>query len=638
MSIIFGICSEDQAGASQQHLEALARATRRYACDGLFTRVSRGVGMGIQPYHTHERSLLELQPIVDERGNLLTLDGRLDNYKDLCEQLDLDGRKLPDSAIALSAFRFWGDDCFSRFVGDWALALWSRENRSLYLARDHAGVRTLYFEQKHQRIRWSTYLETFFAEDPRQELDIDFAACYLTGTPSCDLTPFQGIRSVPAAHYIRFGETGAFRKSYWEPLATEEVRYNKESEYDAHFLSLFRQSVERRTGKGAPIIAHLSGGMDSTAIVCVADQVMGGRSSIAGRCLQTLSYYDDSEPNWNERPFFSVVEQRRGATGIHIQTSFRDRTFRPASAEHLYLFPGSDSGTIAQEEAVNQGMGACDCRVILSGMGGDELLGGFPTPHPELADLIISGNLSRFVTQSFAWSALHRRPLTHTMAGATAFLRDSYLSSKATHGPKPPWLTLPSTARFRPARSWPSLRELAKARPSALHAAKAWWHLLETLPSLRPEFMVRREYRYPYLDRDLVDFLLRIPQDQLVRPGRRRYMMRRALKGVVPEEILERRRKAYLERGPVLALLNAHDEIRGLFSNSALSELGLLNPEKLLRCLEPACVGRLPHSSFLLMRAVGYELWLQSNTSRISSIPKKADMGGSNAHLRAWMA
>ncbi len=620
MSIIFGIRSDDERDASDRDMEALACATGHYACDGLFTGVSRGVRMAIQPYPTHERCRLESQPLTDECGNLLTLDGRLDNYNHLCEQLGLREENTPDSAVVLSAFRAWNEECFARLIGDWALALWSPSNRSLYLARDHAGVRTLYFERRDRRIRWSTYLETFFTKGKRHELDATFAACYLTATQSWDLTPFRDIRSVPPAHYLRFDDKGVAGKRYWEPVARDEIRYQSDSEYDAHFLSLFRQSIQRRVGDGARIVAHLSGGMDSTAIVCMADHVLGSQSRVDGGRLQTLSYYDDSEPNWNERPYFSVVEQRRGVPGIHIQASFRDRTFRPASSEHVYLFPGSDSGTVAQEEALNQALGRCDFRVVLSGVGGDELLGGFPTPYPELADLIFFGRLGRFAAQAFAWSSLHRKPLLHTLAGVAGFLRDSYSSPNTAIGPAPPWLTLSDAPRRETDSFSPMFYELTRTRPSARHAFKVWWHMLETLPSLRPEFLVRREYRYPYLDRDLVDFLLRIPREQLVRPGRRRYMMRRALKGMVPEEILERRRKAYLDRSPVLALQNAANEIRTLFSNSALSELGLLNADALLRHLEPESAGRLPQGSFLLMRAVGYELWLQSNATRISSI------------------
>jgi asparagine synthase (glutamine-hydrolysing) len=86
-----------------------------------------------------ERGVFEKKPGSD-------IDGRLDNYRELAQLLELEAHNLSDSQILLAAFDRWGEQCFSRFVGDWALALWSLKDESLYLARDHAGTRSLYFQ------------------------------------------------------------------------------------------------------------------------------------------------------------------------------------------------------------------------------------------------------------------------------------------------------------------------------------------------------------------------------------------------------------------------------------------------------------------------------------------------------------
>ena len=147
MSILFGISRPEGQVVEERELIELAQGTGRFAPDGTFIRATGRIGMGFQPYHTHLRSKLESLPKVDAHGNMLILDGRLDNHLELCELLELPRDKTADSAIILAAFGRWGEDCFSRFVGDWALALWSNADRTLYLARDHAGMRTLYFEQ-----------------------------------------------------------------------------------------------------------------------------------------------------------------------------------------------------------------------------------------------------------------------------------------------------------------------------------------------------------------------------------------------------------------------------------------------------------------------------------------------------------
>jgi asparagine synthase (glutamine-hydrolysing) len=123
---------------------------------------------------------------------------------------------------------------------------------------------------------------------------------------------------------------------------------------------------------------------------------------------------------------------------------------------------------------------------------------------------------------------------------------------------------------------------------------------------------VRREYRYPYLDRDLVDFLLRIPREQLVRPGRRRFLMRNALKGIVPAEILERRRKAVLIREPLITLQTARERIKKLFTESALAEMQLLNRDAFLSAIDAAATDGTLVWMADIAGTILLELWLQA--------------------------
>src|SRR5580692_4737152 len=111
MSILFGVRAADGQSIDEPRLRTLARATERYAPDGAFVAAVRNVGMGIQPYQTHERSTFEIQPAVSERGAMLCFDGRLDNHKDLRELLGLSDENVADSEIVLAAFERWEEGC-----------------------------------------------------------------------------------------------------------------------------------------------------------------------------------------------------------------------------------------------------------------------------------------------------------------------------------------------------------------------------------------------------------------------------------------------------------------------------------------------------------------------------------------------
>jgi asparagine synthase (glutamine-hydrolysing) len=622
MSIIFGLRQAEGQFVKEPRLICFGAPTARYAPHGTFVRATGSVGMGFQPYNTHQRSNLETQPAIDPRGNMLTFDGRLDNYADLCHRLGLQKTDMPDSSIVLAAFDRWGEGCFSHFIGDWAIALWSQSERSLYLARDHAGTRTLYYELADGILLWSTYLETFFAEGRSRPLDEVYTASYLACQPFRDFTPYKGIRAVQPAHYLRLRGDTITRKAHWHWMASREIRYRTDAEYEEHLFSSLSQSIQRRTVPGSPIVAQLSGGMDSTSIVCLSDDYRRKRGAEPEDLLDTLSYYDDTEPDWNERPYFSLTEARRGKAGIHVEASLTDRSFAPADASLGDTFyPGADSSTADRIRRSEEPLKRGGYTTILSGIGGDEVLGGVPTPLPELADYLMSWNLSGLLKQMTAWCLDKRVPLISMLFETARFTGDMYRRAKTEKKSTPQWISrslLQGHLDFR--HEEPGSKRLFALRPSSISNGHTWWSIMETLPHLYPTSFSRREYRYPYLDRDLVDYLFAVPCEQLVRPGRRRSLMRRTLKTIVPAEILERRRKAFISRGPLASIRENETVIRELFRHSLLIDRGFINPKALHLAFQSTFSGADPTLWPGLMHAISLELWLRAGQNHIESI------------------
>jgi asparagine synthase (glutamine-hydrolysing) len=612
MSIIFGIRKPMGASVSEQELLHLAHVTDRYAPDGVAVSVAGRVGMGFQPYHTHLRSRLEPGPKYDVQGNLLVVDGRLDNQQDLCQELQLHEVSVPDSEIILAAYLRWGKECFSRFIGDWALALWSTKEQMLYLARDHAGTRTLYFENRNGTLRWSTYLDSFFADSQTIDIDEDYAACYLAAQPVHDLTPYKGIRAVLPAHYVATQDNAISEAPHWQWMSKAKIRYHSEREYDEQFLSLFSQSVERRDGPGAPIVAQLSGGMDSTSIVCMSDRSRRSRNQSAD-LLDTISFYDDSEPNWNEKPYFSAVEAQRGKKGIHIEMAFMDRTFESHDpSQGLYLLPGADSSALERERRIQAGIGGREYRCILSGIGGDEVLGGVPSPKPELSNYLVAGDFPALFRRTLEWCLTDRSPFFHVLGETANHVFDIYRQPHIESSSIPPWI--PPARRKACAdiiRRGVTRGKRLGFTPSSVSNGLAWWSIMETLPHTYPGILSRPEYRYPYLDRDLVDYLFSVPREHLLRPGRRRSLMRRALIGIVPDAVLERKRKAFQIRGALSLMQEAQSKIDSLFACAQIVERGFVNPDCIRTTLDAITKGNDPQWLHALMRAIAFELWLK---------------------------
>lgn len=609
MSILFGIRKTDGNAVEESELREIAQTTAIWAPDGTFLQRTGSIGMGLQPYHTHSRSHLGGRPVTDSFGNMVTFDGRLDNQVDLIRCLSISDPYCSDPIIALEAFRRWGEACFEHFVGDWAMALWIASTESLYIARDHAGTRTLYYEQRGDAVIWSTFLESFSVGGRRRELDDSFAAAYLTASAIGSRTPYRGVRAVPPAHSIRFARQGMSTRRHWNPVVDDTIHYRDEGQYDERFLEVFEQSVRRRIGTSDPVIAHLSGGMDSSAIVCMSDKIRQKQNLDP---IMTLSFFDDTEPTWNERPYFSAVEVQRNQAGIHLAVSMAARSLRPHEASDGGFLPlGGDSSMVSEERRLADAFAPNGYRAILAGVGGDELLGGSLTSLPELASKAASLEWRSLLRSSVSWCVPSRYPLFLLLRDLLGFLINLYLPGRSRKR-TPPWLRVDLDELGDDGRDGLMPTQRLGHSPRALANGLAWCCILETLPNANPPMLARYEYRFPYLDRDLVEYLLRVPYAQMTRPGRRRLMMRRALRGIVPEMVLERPRKGYVIRAPLAFIRDRRDEILGVFERPPVFLEQLIDIPVFKRALDKAIqaveVDWISH----LLKTIDLAIWVRS--------------------------
>ena len=352
----------------------------------------------------------------------------------------------------------------------------------------------------------------------------------------------------------------------------------------------------------------VSGGMDSSSIVCFADSILAQGSEVAPG-VDTVSYFINAEPNWDERPYFTKLEEKRCRTGCHIDLGSQDSVLPRLDSDRLVSMPSdytrhTEAGRLLAACMVSQGN-----RVVLSGIGGDEVTGGVPTPIPELADLLASFRLRTLAHQLKVWALNKRRPWFHLLIETTeAFLPPIFGGS---FNQPAPWLQPSFVERNRGAIAGYETR--LKLFGSSPH----FQFCLSTLAGLRRQLACMPipsdppyEKRYPYLDRDLLEFLFAVPREQLVRPGQRRSLMRRALVGIVPREILDRKRKAFVARAPLRAI-SGHPKLEDLCQSMITAELGLVNPQIFGETLESARNGKeVPIIS--LMRTLAVEVWLRN--------------------------
>ncbi len=627
MSVQFGICNFNGAPVANADFERAARLLAPYAPDGIAGIRQESAVLLYGSFETGPIPSARQPYSLPNRAWMLW-DGRLDNRGELIDRSrDLD-RSSSDVEIAANRYGCLGSKMFSELVGDWAVSVYSEDRREVILARDFIGTRPLFYRIEHDSIVWSTVLEPLISFGTTPPLSENYLAGWLSSVPASELTPFKGILSVPPSCVVRIRDGNTLIRKYWNFDSRQRIRCRDDHEYEEQFRAIFREAVRRRLASQAPILAELSGGMDSSSIVCAADSLIA-----QGQCqsphVDTVTYFDAEEPNWDELPYAEIVEQKRGRAGTHIDVGPKSFNETP-NHDRFRAVPTSPYTGSSAADSFSRLVSSGDYRVVLSGLGGDELLGGVPTPIPELADLLRRLQVKRFLRQSFAWALVKRKPIVGLWGSVLRqFIPDFSFRSRPAKT-QLPWLTPDFAARHRhELESRPRRMTIAGGSPSFQANLQAVASLRAQLSSMALESSPTYEWRYPYLDRDLMAFCFSIPREQLVRPRERRSLMRRALLDIVPRDILDRKRKAYVSRGLVKVITSEH--IRLWISGPLRTEeMGIVDSRELSLAVQGAEQG-LDVATVPLLRTLALEGWLrnlrqQESESRTNSPQKPSEI------------
>lgn len=618
MSAQAGMWNFDGEPVNGRLLERYCHLLQPLGPDGESTYVDGSVALLHRPFHTTSKSRSEKQPYVSAGGSVITWDGRLDNRDALIAELHgaLEGTPT-DVSIVAAAFDRWESGCFQRIVGDWALSVWRPLQRDLCLAVDYIAIRHIFYRVTDRAVFWATDLDPLvLLSAGKLHLDDEYIAGFLAADPDAHCTPYQEILEVPPGHFVCIRHGHSFLQRYWRPDPKRFIWYKSDAEYEEHFRHVFRQAVRRRLHSESPILAELSGGLDSSSIVCMADDIFAREGAETPR-LDTLSKYDKSEPNGDDWIYFQKIEQKRGRTGYHIDTSKLADGSAPLRYDEFASLPGSIGiarVSDAERAAIVRNGGY---RTILSGIGGDEFMGGIPDPCAQLGDLLVRLKLPTLTKELVEWSLIKRTPIIQLFSAVVLDLLPALVTQRFLKEAKPEaWIN----RRFAKRAALPLLQLgpkehlgfLLPSRRSYACAVLAMANRMAKRTYLKPAL---EDTRYPFLDQDLVQFVLAIPANQLLRPGQRRSLLRRSLIGVVPAEILERRTKQFAGRTPVLAIGNMWRELEEIFCNSLSSALGYIDSAGFLGAVRAATNGRSIHV-VRMVRTISLELWLQDIISR----------------------
>jgi asparagine synthase (glutamine-hydrolysing) len=318
MSTLGGIYDFDNALVDKRLLIMMGNALAGHGVDGGSEFSLGSIGMVYRAFHTNKKSREEIQPLVSRNGDILCWDGRLDNRDDLLTIVhdELTGVHT-DVEMVFACYRKWRNDFLPRIIGDFALSLWDSTQQALLLARDSAGSRPLFYHTDNDRIIWSSELLPLLdLAGVRLEVDDEYVAGYLTRGPRPELTPYKGVRCVAPGTSLVVRNRQIQIRRFWALETQNVIRYKTDAEYEEHFRYLFDEAVRCRLRADGPVWASLSGGLDSSSIVCTADKILKKGQGEASK-LETVSYVYDESTSSDEREYIRCIEEKLGRTASH---------------------------------------------------------------------------------------------------------------------------------------------------------------------------------------------------------------------------------------------------------------------------------------------------------------------------------
>jgi asparagine synthase (glutamine-hydrolysing) len=626
MSAIAGICFWDGRPVPESHLAVLAQHSRAVGPDGGDTATpAPGVALQAHALHFDRLSANERQPYLFGPGSVLTWDGRLDNREDLLLTLHRDlADDVSDAALASAAYVKWGIDGLRRLVGDWSLAIWDAAERRAVLARDYIGNRPLHYIELAGGFAWATSPHALAVCFNRlADPDDDYVAGRLVYGVPPGVTPFREVRALRPGHLLIATEAaGVSVRRYWT-FDPATIRYRDPHDYTDRLRELLTEAVRARLRSHRPVWAHLSGGFDSSSIVCVADTLIK-RSHVEATAVQPLSWITSSSPESDESPFIEAVERWCGLSAVK-------REWRPAHPTFDELLQQDSPEPVFSDLLLEAPVHAAGDRVVLSG---------------ELGDLVmVKGSVHAL---SLLEPLHERKPLQ--------FLKDCLIYAKRRKRPLPAiifrtlWDAY-APARMREAMAWRRrYAKLARARQVPPRAIADIFGVTERLlavarrsgpdhPSVGAFPIVKRAFvtalyqvaghsalsnradaghvrlTFPYSHRPLVEFMLSAPQRAFWTPHASRTGMKLALSEVLPPELMTRTSKG----NPTTAIERSAQTWDGVLARSMvprdpvatwqLITRNYVQLKALTRATESLFAGQAPDD--FLRECLAVEAWLR---------------------------
>ncbi len=624
MSGICGIVNLDGAPVDPALLKRMAEAAAYRGPDGIYYWIEGNVGLAHLTLHTTPESVREKQPLLNRRGDIvLTADARVDNRDELTRTLTAKGylqEQAPtDADLILAAYECWGEECPEQIIGDFAFAVWDRRQQQLLCVRDPLGIKPLHYARIGDIL--------CIASEAQQILQHPAIPCCLDEVAMADhlvnncidqeRTMFVNVRKVPAAHRLVASKGRIQQERYWDIDPGVRITYRSDDDYAAHFLDIFQRAVADRLRTQADTIGVLmSGGLDSCSIAAMVKHMDSQRTGLPG--LIAYSYAFEQLKDCDERVYSRVM-----ATELEVEIEY-------VNAERFWLLgdsvafrPSLETPFIGWASIDHHILGRLKKRGAYAILTGHTVfysrLGGSSVVH---AHRLLRGDLS--VLWEMAQFARERGMPYHFVLYsqiAKPLLPSGFNGDSSS--PLPEWITTDFARKTNLVERLSRPRCPLNVSQQARHRHAVWLGSLRRAVYYydRTAASFGVEVRHPFLDRRLFEFLMSIPPKQSYQPGQNRLILRRAMKGILPDVIRLREDKSKMGSFFDFSLCEMENlQISAMLETPLLGKLGVVDAQGLRRAYNQCEAGTASIADGELWFAITLELWLRQHREALGAI------------------
>jgi asparagine synthase (glutamine-hydrolysing) len=637
---IAGIIGQDP----QARIGAMLKAIEHRGRDdeGFWTSASDAAGQSIS-LGNRRLSIIDTssaghQPMLSQDGRfVLVLNGEIYNYAELREQLQAKAhpfRTHSDTEVLLTAWIEWGEECLSRLNGMFAFAIWDNQERALFLVRDHVGIKPLYYSECQRPdleggqpcFIFASEIKSILATGlVKPELNIESLHQFLTFLWAPDPnTLFQNIKTVPPGHLLKWRQGETDVRQWWD-ISYDQIEEGQSEEWwQERVLETLDRVVKLEMVADVPLGSFLSGGVDSSSIVAMMKRHSNGRrvgTYTIGIEAEDLRY--DIIPD--------DVQWSRRVNEV-IETDYHEIMLQPEVTDLLPKLvyhmdePAIDMAisTYLVSQAARESM-----RVMLSGMGGDEVFAGYPRqlamkvasafdPVPQLlrrpvmryaAGVLPGGLPGKFTAplrnaKKFARSAA--LDFEDRYLGFETYFTDEAKADLYSDDLRQATRNLDAYSTHR--RYFAQAKEAAPLNQLLYVDLKTFLPCLNLMTTDKMSMAANLEVRVPFLNREMLELAARMPPELKLRGLKRKYILKRAAEKLLPRKVVWRRKAGFGApirswlRGPLRPMVN------DLLSDETIKQRGLFQPREVRRIIDLNLSGREDYN-LQVFQLLNLEIW-----------------------------